>query len=221
MNLSAPQSLVPLATLAATWALYGLLHSLLASRTVKALVARRWPRLAQRYRLAFNVCSALWLIPPLALSHALAGETLWAWRGPFAWIANGVALTALATFLWTTRYYDMREFLGLSPTATAATAAAPRLCLSPLHRHVRHPWYFLALLILWTRDMDAAGLTSALALTAYIAIGARLEERKLVAEFGATYRDYQARVPALVPRPGRTLSAAAAEALMRGGTDPA
>ena len=36
--------------------------------------------------------------------------------------------------------------------------------------------------------------------TAYIVIGVRLEERDLVAEFGATYEQYRQRVPMLMPR---------------------
>ena len=37
------------------------------------------------------------------------------------------------------------------------------MSLSPLHRWVRHPWYFLGLLILWTQEMNAALLVTALA----------------------------------------------------------
>ena len=42
-------------------------------------------------------------------------------------------------------------------------------------------------------------LVTNLVLTAYFVIGAILEERKLVAEFGEEYREYQKRVPMLVP----------------------
>ena len=56
--------------------------------------------------------------------------------------------------------------------------------------------------------MDPAWLVSCIAITLYFAIGSRLEERKLVAEFGESYRRYQRRVPGLVPLPGRRLSRA-------------
>jgi protein-S-isoprenylcysteine O-methyltransferase Ste14 len=71
---------------------------------------------------------------------------------------------------------------------------------------VRHPWYFLGLVILWTREMDAALLTSAVVLTLYLAIGARLEDNKLVTLYGESYRRYREKVPGLVPLPWRHLS---------------
>jgi protein-S-isoprenylcysteine O-methyltransferase Ste14 len=36
-------------------------------------------------------------------------------------------------------------------------------------------------------------------LTIYLVVGAILEERKLVAEFGEAYREYQGKVPMFVP----------------------
>ena len=40
-------------------------------------------------------------------------------------------------------------------------------------------------------------------ITAYILIAIQLEERDLVAMYGDTYRDYQRRVPMLLPWPKR------------------
>ena len=39
-----------------------------------------------------------------------------------------------------------------------------------------------------------------LVLTAYFIIGSILEERRLLARFGDAYREYQQRVPMLIPR---------------------
>ncbi len=53
--------------------------------------------------------------------------------------------------------------------------------------------------------MNAAMVVSALWITGYFILGSRLEEQKLLARFGDTYRDYMARVPGLLPRPWKIL----------------
>lgn len=192
------------------WILYGLIHSALAARRVKAAVSRRWPAMRGNYRLAFNVLAVLLVIPPLALTYALAGPLLWSWSGVAAWLQHTFAALALGGFAWTGRHYDMREFLGLAHAAPEAPTHAP-LSLSPLHRYVRHPWYFLALVLIWTRDMDAARLVSAVAITGYFWIGSRFEEAKLIDEYGEAYRTYRRSVGGLLPLPGKRLTREEAE----------
>ena len=88
------------------------------------------------------------------------------------------------------------------------------MALSVLHRFVRHPWYSAALVIIWTRDMDAARLLSAAMMTVYVVVGSRLEERKLVAWHGERYHRCRERVPGLVPLAGRVLTAREAARLV-------
>jgi len=194
------------------WLVYGLAHSLLASLAFKGWVARRMPSAMPYYRIGFNLLSTLLLLPPLWLTARSPGEALWHWP---AWIAWPALLLVLMGFLWSLRWYDSGEFLGLNQLRRHAreTHDAGALTLSPLHRHVRHPWYALGLLLLWTRDLNTAWLLTMLVLTAYIWIGSRLEEGKLVALYGEAYRRYQKRVPALVPWPGRSLTPAEAREL--------
>jgi methanethiol S-methyltransferase len=184
---------------ALAWGLYGLLHSALAASRVKDRVAHHWPALVPAYRLLFNLLATLLLLPPLWLTWRVPGEALWHWPAWIAWLA---ALATLAGYLWSLRWYDGLDFIGLTQWRTRgrATATTDSLVFSPLHRHVRHPWYSLGLLMLWTRDLNAAWLVAAVTVTLYLVVGSRLEERKLVAQFGETYRRYQQQVPALVPR---------------------
>lgn len=187
------------------WAGYGALHSWLASRRIKTWVASRWPSHYKYYRLSYNLLAVALLIP-LAVATELADENwLWRWQGVWAWIAHAITIAVVLGFAWSSRAYDLREFMGVAATDAAQSL---RFGLSPLHRCVRHPWYFLGLLWLWTRDMDAARLTAALVITGYVWAGSRLEDGKLEQEFGAAYHRYRARVPGLLPRPWRCLSRA-------------
>lgn len=205
------------ALLALAWALYLALHSLLADTGVRARIQARWPCLGRRYRLFYTLQSTVLILPPLALLALWYGhgEPVWAWHGAAGWLADALALLAVAGFLYATRAYDMAAFLGLTTDSGSANATGFRI--SFLHRYVRHPWYSLGLVILWTRDMPPALLVTAACITIYLLVGIRLEERKLIDEFGERYRDYRRRVPALIPQPWRRLTAEQARQL----SDPA
>ena len=202
-----------------SWAAYFAIHSLLASPRLKTRAARLGPAIARRYRLAYNIVAVVLLVPPLWLTVAADGPWVIRWTGPLWWLAQGAALAAVATFLWSVRRYDMGHFLGTRQwrgEAITDSGVEPwePLRLEGLHRYVRHPWYFLGLIILWTRDMHVAGLITATAATVYLVVGSRLEERKLLASYGTVYATYRQRVPGLIPLPGRHLTPAAARKLM-------
>lgn len=210
-----PEPPVLIAALAVVWGGYFLVHSLLASLTIKRWCARHWPRLLPYYRLVFNGIALLLLILPMWLTLYWRGPLLWEWRGAAAWIANGLALTAVALFLWTLRYYDGAEFLGVRQWRRREQAVEDRetFHISPLHRHVRHPWYGLGLVLVWTRDMDLALFISSLLVSLYFILGSRLEERKLIVFHGEAYRKYRKRVPSLFPLPWARLSSREAREL--------
>jgi len=209
---------VHLSLLALAWAAYGALHSLLAAEGTKAQVAARFPGAVPAYRLAYNLVALLGLLPVGWLMARQPGPWLWRWTGPLGWLLDGLALGAVGLLVVGPATYDLREFLGLRALQEGRGELIDHEAfrISDLHRHVRHPWYALCLVVLWTRDMSAARLVSALAITAYLVIGSRLEEQKLIARFGEAYRRYQERVPGLLPRPWRVLSREEARRLQGG-----
>ena len=197
-------SLLPLAL---SWLAYFCIHSLLASIASKQFIAERWPGGMPAYRLVFNLLAVLLLIVPLGLTLSWSGPWLWQWEGIWRWSSLALSLLAIAGFLWSLRYYDMDEFLGLRQLSgrVASVDDQEHFHLSPLHRWVRHPWYFFALLLIWTRDMHAAMLLSAVMMTLYFFIGSRFEERKLIRYHGEKYRRYCELVPGLIPLPWKYL----------------
>jgi hypothetical protein len=138
--------------LIAAWRAYCALCSLLASLWLKERVARRWPEARVAYRLAFNIIAVVLIIPLLWLTSGVDGPWLWRWDGVWGWLADGITLGAGAGFACSLRHYDTQEFLGLRQWRNRATSVLDqeRFHISPLHRYVRHPWYFLVLLILWS-----------------------------------------------------------------------
>jgi len=204
-----------LLVIALAWLIYGVVHSWLAGMRLKNAVARSWPWLMPAYRLLFNGLALVLILPPLALTLLSPGTALWHWPAGIAWPALAIAILGV---LFSLRYYDGGEFLGSSQwrRGSRETRDAGPFTLSPLHRHVRHPWYALGLLLLWTRDLNAAWLVTAVVVTLYVWVGSRREEEKLIALYGDAYREYRRRVPGLLPWPGRSLNATEAAALVAG-----
>jgi len=209
---------LPYIVLIIVWLAYFGLHSLLASLWLKQQVARRWPGLMPAYRMLFNLAAMVLLIPPLYLIYRHPGPQLWRWEGAAALLANGIALLAIAGVVWSLRYYEGGEFLGTRQWRERRRSVdeLESMHISPLHRYVRHPWYLLGMIVLWTRDMNLAMLFTALLLSGYFVVGSRLEERKLLRYHGERYRRYRERVPGLLPRPWRYLTRDEAERLLRG-----
>ena len=197
-----------LIALSLAWILYGALHSVLATVGIKRAVADRWPRLMPAYRLLYNLFAGVALLPILWLLGRTPGPWLWRWHGGPAWVMTGLALVAAGLLVVGPGLYDLSEFLGLRQLREGRGTPEDRepFRVSTLHRYVRHPWYALSLVLLWTRDMNAVRLVSALWITVYFILGSRLEEEKLLVRFGGAYRDYLARVPGLLPLPWKRLS---------------
>ncbi len=185
--------------------LYGLFHSFLASLGVKAYVRRLFGEFAERtYRLFYNFLAVVTLLPVLALTVVLPDRVLY--TVPFPWMlffVGGQVLAVVALFigLWHTGVWG---FLGLQQLVQPAQSsdATAQLVVRGLYRWVRHPLYTAGLVFIWLLPVMTVNLLAFnLGLTAYIVIGAMVEERKLLREFGEAYAAYQQSTPMLVPNP--------------------
>lgn len=195
---------------------YFVLHSFTASLWLKQRVAICCPALVSWYRLLFNLLATLLALPLAWIAWRYPGEPLWQWQGGMFYLMNGIALLALLALAYSPRLYDMQEFLGFRQlrTKTSAINDLENFHISPFHRYVRHPWYFLILVILWTRDMSSNQLLIYTLVTLYLFIGSRLEERKLLVYHGEVYTAYRKRVAGLIPLPWKRLSKVDAEQLL-------
>jgi protein-S-isoprenylcysteine O-methyltransferase Ste14 len=71
-----------------------------------------------------------------------------------------------------------------------------------MYRWVRHPLYFWGLVFIWLMpQMTVNRLALFAVFSVYLYVGTFFEERRLVEEFGDDYREYQRRVPRLIPAP--------------------
>jgi len=200
-------------TLIILWLVYFSIHSLTASLWFKQRVADHFPDFMPGYRVSFNVIALLALVPPVYIMYRYPGENLWQWSGGWQYLSYIFSIIAIGGFLWSLRYYKSSEFLGTSQLKAGRKdiLEQERFYLSPLHRYVRHPWYSLALLYIWSRDMNESLFVTASLISIYFFIGSRLEEKKLIAYHGQQYSLYRQQVAALIPLPWRILSKEQAE----------
>jgi len=186
-------------------AVYGALHSLLASNSVKQLSRRAFGQTSDRfYRLFFNIVGGLTFLPVLAIAALDPGQTLYQLTRPWVLLTSaGQALAAIVLLLGLLQT-DSLHFLGLRQISHPEASGPSKLVINGLYCHVRHPLYTAGLLFIWlTPVMTTSVLALNLGLTLYIIVGSIFEERRLVGEFGQAYIDYQHRIPRLIPRPGK------------------
>jgi protein-S-isoprenylcysteine O-methyltransferase Ste14 len=121
------------------------------------------------------------------------------------WLLHALAALGWALVLASTFLIDHFDLFGLRQSWRAALGHGPSphapFVTRAFYRIVRHPIMLGFLVAFWaTPTMSVGHLLFALATTGYILVAVKyLEERDLVAQYGDTYRDYQRRVPMLLP----------------------
>ena len=182
-------------------AVYGFVHSLLATMGAKAK-ARRWfgPGADRWYRLAYNFLGILTFLPILGLVAAYPGERLYVIPAPWSYLALvGQLLALLALFIGLLQT-GIWSFLGFEQMLVANPTTQPEMVTKGLYRWVRHPLYTAGLAFIWLTPIMTSGLLALnIGLTIYLVVGTIYEERKLVREFGEAYTEYQLRTPMLIP----------------------
>ena len=174
------------------------LHSLLAANKTKALLQ---PIVTPSYyRLFYNIVSLSLLIVLIRLflqmpTHFMfdAIPTL----GIFFMLAGGILLIMAVS------QYNMGEFSGTYQVQHGGKSPNSTLNRKGLNKYIRHPLYianyvfFLGLLLYFPayKTLMVVGVASI-----YLILGTRLEENKLVEEFGDAYRQYQKEVGMFLPK---------------------
>jgi protein-S-isoprenylcysteine O-methyltransferase Ste14 len=180
--------------LAASWLLFGVIHSLLAGTTLDHLFGRY-------ARLVFNGVAIVMTALPFAISARLPEIPLWSEPDWLRWTRQGISAAAVLALLHTLKFYSLPGFLGLKAETWSLT-------FSPWHRWVRHPWYFLTLILIWAHTMTETWLVTALCITLYLLLGSRIEEKRILRYHPGSYAAYCRIVPGLLPWRGCALDEA-------------
>lgn len=196
-----------LATLVLLFALYGYVHSILASNRIKIFLKKTFGKLIAFYRLLFNVfaLAGLYFIWDLA-PHPLL--QIYKLPPPFDYLVLIPQLISLIGMMWCFKYVCFKEFIGLNQIERYLKNEYSdndldenyTLRIEGPYKYSRHPIYFFSIIFLLFRaEMDLFYLTMFISFTAYFYIGSHYEEKKMVSLFGDDYRNYQQKVPKIFP----------------------
>ena len=180
--------------------IFAVQHSVMARPAFKRWSTRIVPVGIERstYVMASSLCLVLlfWQWRPL-------GAMVWALDGVAAGVVRGVFVLGWLVVLASTFMLSHFELFGLTQAYAAfrdRTVGTIPFHTPMLYELVRHPIMLGFVIAFWAAPVMTLGhLLFAVATTLYILIALQLEERDLVAAFGAQYSDYRRRVPMLVP----------------------
>jgi protein-S-isoprenylcysteine O-methyltransferase Ste14 len=194
-------------TLIILFALYGFIHTVLASEKVKLNFRKIFGKFIAFYRLGYNLFAllGLYLIWDLAPHPSLQIYQL---SSPYDYLVLIPQFASFAGIFWCFKYVCFKEFVGLSQIDRYLKDDYSEndldenytLRIAGPYKFSRHPIYFFSIIILMFRaEMDLFYLTVFILSIAYFYIGSYYEEKKMVRMFGDDYRNYQREVPKIVP----------------------
>lgn len=190
------------------WFSFAVGHSVLAGTRCKQRLSAF---VGAYYRLLYNALATahiglVWLLGRQFLSE---GAAVFDPGSAMSFLSAGLWMSGLVLGIVALGSYDLGRFVGLTQvrheSSGIADATEEPLERGGIHRYVRHPLYAAAYLVLWGRVVDEFSLATALWGTFYLAIGTKLEERRLIRLYGESYLEYQTQVPALFPWRGRAV----------------
>jgi methanethiol S-methyltransferase len=192
--------------LALLWVAYCTVHSWLISIRATRFFQRALGAQFCFYRILFNLFSVATLIPLLLFSNSpqFQGALLFTWNGNWRVARYSLAILAAVLIISGARHYSMSQFIGIQQIRNKGTAGAMTQSgdfdSSGVLGLTRHPWYLAVFILLWIGNLNMGTVIINLVLSAYLAVGTLLEERKLVLEFGDRYREYQRNVSMFIPQ---------------------
>ncbi len=176
-------------------------HSILIRRSVRAALGKTIPEYCQG--VVYTFTSAVPLLT-LVLLWQHSAMSLYALHSTGRWLLRLVLVLTFAGFFWGIRPLERFDAFGIDTylAQIRGTRALPaKLTIKGAYGVVRHPFYAFAIVVLWaTPLLSVDRLLLNVLFTWWILLGASLEERDLLAEFGEDYASYSKTVPMFVPR---------------------
>ena len=179
--------------------LFGIQHSGVSSLRVKSRIIDRWGK--RGYALFFNTTSLLTLL------LAFLSMNFWNWLyfvtepalvQPILLII-GILLAVSGAII----AMQASKVISVSTVADMRTDRRPELVTDGIYARVRHPLYLATILVFGAMAFlypFPVVIVFALSMIVYTIIGAFLEERKLLLNYGQEYENYRKQTGFILPK---------------------
>ena len=186
------------------WISYCVLHSFLISVSFTKYVSNLLKDYYSFYRLFYVLVSVVLLIPLINYTADIDRTIIISYEIPWSIIRNICMYGSLLMFFWAFFFsYDPLSFFGIRQILNFKRSDEKNSAIDIKQKGllgvVRHPMYLALIIYLWMQTFRVVDIIVNTILTIYVVIGTLLEEKKLINEFGESYKQYQKRVPMLIP----------------------
>jgi protein-S-isoprenylcysteine O-methyltransferase Ste14 len=189
------------------YASFGVVHTLLAKISFKKKVAKKFPGFMPFYRLAYNGFALIHFYFVYEWTPRIDYK-LYDAQFPYDFLILFFQFQMLLGILWTFRYFNLKEFLGINQALKAyggdynvySLDEESELVLKGPYLWCRHPLYFFTIMFLVLRPyMFLDYLVSLVCIIAYFYVGSLWEEKRMLEKFGEHYEAYKKQVAPIVP----------------------
>jgi methanethiol S-methyltransferase len=181
--------------LALGWIFYFVIHSVLASVSVKDYFAKKLGNGFKYYRVTYSIISTVGLILLVTLNAIIPADYFFERTSVMRYISLMLATFGVMTIQLAFRQYPLKSFLGFREEKN-------ELKIEGILKVIRHPIYsgiYLVTVGFFLFVPNLPTLISCLCIFIYLPIGIYLEERKLIKFYRAEYEKYKKEVPGLIP----------------------
>ena len=175
-------------------------HSGMVRKSFRRFLSRFIP---EAYVSAFYAISSGIVLFAVIIFWQESSSTVATAKDALRLLIRAIFAASIVGFYWGTKALGFFDPYGVSAILNHLRGKKPKetpLTINGPYRWVRHPLYLFVLLMIWScPDLTFDRLLFNVLWTVWIYIGALLEERDLVADFGEAYREYKRKVPMLIP----------------------
>jgi len=192
--------------------LFALIHSITASKKFKLRCRDFFGATFMRafYRALYTMVSCITAGVAFSFIRRVPDQQLWIAPAWLRWTMHLIQGAALAFGSLSFEYLDTGEFMGFrqvlryfmrrEEAGNIEGLTQKELVITGVYGIVRHPLYLAGIIIVtFNPHVTVNSLAVSVLADLYFLFGVSIEERRMLTIFGDQYREYQGRVPRLLP----------------------